>query len=287
MRTSLLLLAAFAVSVAPAALAQMPTLTVQPPAAAVNEGDTTSVPVTLTTASGGSITSDIFFTITQTNVGAPGASSNADYAPISALGQSFNGELPATFVIPAGVPSGTTILLPIPIEDDVLVEGQETAVVQLSSSQATFTNDTFTLTINDNDDTPFSATIDYGTCPEPPATIPAGRSRCRVLIGGTSNVDQAQRFTVFLRIDGPGGFSRISFRGEIKPAAQSTITPRLVPLRSRRTDPAGPFTVTVVVEPGSVTTPGANARDLDTITLLKAAPTASRTAPKLAKPAVK
>ena len=287
MRTPLLLLAAFAVGLAPAALAQAPILTVEPPTAAVNEGDTTRVPVTLTIDGGGATTSTISFTIAQTNVGAPGASSNADYAPISENGQNFSGNLPATFFIPQGVPSGTTILLPIPIAEDALVEGQETAVVQLSSSQATFTNDTFTLTINDNDDTPFSATIDYGTCPEPQATLPAGRNRCRVRIGGTSNLDQGETFTVFLRIDGAGGFSRIAFRGEIKPAAQSTISPRLVPLRTRRADPSGPLTVTVVVERGSVPSPGAGARDLDTITLLKAAPTSSRVAPNKAKPAVK
>ena len=145
-------------------------------------------------------------------MGAAGASSNADYAPFEDFnGQDFDGELPATFFIPPNVQSGTTILLPIPTVDDVLVEGQETAVIRLPSSQATFTSDTFTLTINDNDDTPFSATIDYGTCPVPSAMIPASGSRCRVRVGGTSNVERAQAFTVFLRIDGAGGFSRISF----------------------------------------------------------------------------
>jgi hypothetical protein len=249
----------------PAASAQV-TLTVQPTAAAANEGDTTRVPVTLFTADGNPTPTFIPFTVSQVG----GDATNADYAPYTEFGQSFDGNLPAGFFIPPGVASGETILLPIPLEDDALVEGVETTVIQLSSTQATFTNDTFTLTINDNDDTPFSATIDYGTCPEPPATVAAGRTRCNVLVGGTSNVDDAQRFTVFLRIDGAGGESRIAFRGEIKPEAQQTIAPIPLPLKTNFSDPSGPFTVTVVVDTGSVPSPTASARDLDTITFIKA-----------------
>ena len=252
---------------APFAVAQQPTLTVQPTAAAANEGDTTRVPVTLTTADGNPTTTPIQFTVTQVG----GTATNADYAPFTDFGQNFDGNLPAAFFIPPNVASGETILLPIPLEDDALAEGVETAVVQLSSMQATFTNDTFTLTINDNDDTPFSANIDYGTCPEPPATVPPGRSECRVLVGGTNNLQVSQRFTIFLRIDGASGFSRIAFRGEIKPGPQQTITSLPLPLNILRSDPAGPFTVTVVVDTGSVPSPTASARDLDTITLIKTA----------------
>ena len=265
----------------------MPTLTVQPPSASANEGDTTRVPVTLTTADGNPTADPIAFTVTQIG----GDATNADYAPYSAFGQSFDGNLPATFFIPAGVASGETVLIPIPLEDDAIVEGTETVVIQLTSMQATFTNDTFSLTINDNDDVPFSVELDYGTCPDPtanplnPARVPAGGIRCRVDAVGTNNLDVGQRFTVFFRLDGAGGYSQIIFRGETKPeAGEVQVFP--VQIRIPASAPAGPLTLTAVVDTGSQAAPTGSAQELDSLTFLKASasPTPMSKPGKVLKP---
>ena len=116
-----------------------------------------------------------------------------------------------------------------------------------------------------------------GTCP---ATLPAGRASCRAEAGATLTAAQAQRFTVFLRLDGPAGFSRIAFRGEIQIGAGGTAS-QSIKLQSQRSDPAGAYTVTLVAELGSVPAPTAAAEDLGSFSITKAG-TALRVAEPLA-----
>ena len=107
-----------------------------------------------------------------------------------------------------------------------------------------------------------------GTCP---AVLPAGRASCRVLASATLTAERGQRFTVFLRLDGPEGFSRIAFRGEIKPGAGGSAS-QSIKLQTKKSDPAGAYTVTLVVAPGSVPAPTAAAEDLASFETDKALP---------------
>ena len=113
-----------------------------------------------------------------------------------------------------------------------------------------------------------TGTLAYGTCPEPPATLPAGRARCFVDVTGTNNLPVGQRYTIFLRLDGPDGFSRVAFRGEAKPGGGETIA-RSLPLRTQASDPLGDYTLSLLAEFGSVGTPGTEAVELASLSLLK------------------
>ena len=117
---------------------------------------------------------------------------------------------------------------------------------------------------------PFSLTgsLDYGTCPEPPNALPEGNGRCFVDASGTNGLPVGQRYTIFLRLDGPEGFSRIAFRGEIKPRAGETIA-RPLALRTFASDPLGPYTLVMLAETGSAAVPGVGAVELASLELEK------------------
>ena len=114
----------------------------------------------------------------------------------------------------------------------------------------------------------FSGALAYGTCPEPPAALGSGLARCRLDVSGTNGFDRGQRYTVFLRLDGPDGFSRIAFRGEIKPSGGGSVS-QSVKLQTKRSDPDGAYTVVLLAELGSVRAPGAGAVELDTLPVVK------------------
>ena len=84
--------------------------------------------------------------------------------------------------------------------------------------------------------------------------LPAGRARAAVTANATFTGDAGQRFTVFVRLDGPDGFSRLAFRGEIKPEAGETVS-QTIRFRTFASDPAGAYTVTLLVAEGSVEAP--------------------------------
>ena len=81
--------------------------------------------------------------------------------------------------------------------------------------------------------------------------LPAGRGSVFVTAGGTFTGETGQRFTIFLRLDGPGGYSRIAKRGEIKPAPGGTVS-QSIKLSTLPQDPAGDYTVTLLIAEGSV-----------------------------------
>ena len=104
-----------------------------------------------------------------------------------------------------------------------------------------------------------------GTCS---AAVPSSTSRCFLQATGTNNTDEAQRFTVFVRLEGPGGFARIAKRGEIKLAAGGTGSNKLS-LRTKRSDPDGAYDAVLLAEMGSVSSPSAAAVELDRISFTK------------------
>ena len=81
--------------------------------------------------------------------------------------------------------------------------------------------------------------------------LPAGRGSVRITAGATFTGETGQRFTIFLRLDGPGGYSRIAKRGEIKPAPGGTAS-QSIKLSTLPEDPAGAYTVTLLIAEGSV-----------------------------------
>ena len=99
--------------------------------------------------------------------------------------------------------------------------------------------------------------------------LPAGRGAIRVLATATLDAESGQRFTIFLRLDGPGDFSRLAFRGEIKPRAGATVS-QSIKLQTRASDPAGAYTLSLLAEAGSVAAPGDAAEVLATMPLTKA-----------------
>ena len=124
------------------------------------------------------------------------------------------------------------------------------------------------------------AELSAGTCGD---VLPAGRGRCAVEASATLAAASGQRFTVFLRLDGPDGFSRLAFRGEVKPRAGEPVS-QSIQLRTLASDPSGPYTVTLVAEPGSVPVPTAAAVDLASFSITKAAAGLRAAAPLTAHP---
>ena len=97
--------------------------------------------------------------------------------------------------------------------------------------------------------------------------LPAGRGQVRVTAGATFTGETGQRFTVFVRLDGPGGYSRIAKRGEIKPAPGGTMS-QSIKFGTRPQDPAGAYTVTLLAAEGSV--PMSAAGDAEVLATLPA-----------------
>ena len=110
-----------------------------------------------------------------------------------------------------------------------------------------------------------AGSLGYGTCPEPPATLAAGRESCRVQATGTLSADRGQRYTVFLRVAETG---RIAFRGEVKPQPDQSVE-QSIKFVTRSSDPQS-FTLELVAEEGSVGAPGEGAVVLGSLALEKA-----------------
>ncbi len=109
------------------------------------EGQTTTVAATLTTGDGQPLGSSASFTLTQVD----GSADNDDFAPFTAGNVAFDGDFPETLTAPAGTPSGTVFQIPVPLEDDGEVEGEEIANIEVTSDDATVVNGDLTLTIED------------------------------------------------------------------------------------------------------------------------------------------
>ena len=92
--------------------------------------------------------------------------------------------------------------------------------------------------------------VSYGTCS---TEVSASGRRCRVRMEGQNGLPTAQRYTLFLRLDGPGGVSRTEFRGEVKLGPGEDAS-REIPIRLKRSDPAGTYVVRAFAEYGSVST---------------------------------
>ena len=106
-----------------------------------------------------------------------------------------------------------------------------------------------------------TGSLGYGTCP---AALPLGRSACRVDASGTFDLDQAQRYTVFLRVQETG---RIAKRGEIKPSPTGTAS-QSIKFSTTAADPAS-FTLELVAEAGSVAAPSGAATVIGTLAFTK------------------
>ena len=89
------------------------------------------------------------------------------------------------------------------------------------------------------------------TAPGGDLILPAGRGQVRVTASATFTGETGQRFTVFVRLDGPGGYSRIAKRGEIKPQPGQTVS-QSIKFGTTAADPAGAYTVTLLAAEGSV-----------------------------------
>ena len=99
--------------------------------------------------------------------------------------------------------------------------------------------------------------------------LPPGRGTSRLQAEATFTGDTGQRFTVFVRLDGPDGYSRVAFRGEVKPRAGQTIS-QSIRLRTTQRDPAGAYTVSLMAEEGSVVAPSESAETVATLPATKA-----------------
>ena len=110
-----------------------------------------------------------------------------------------------------------------------------------------------------------TGTLAAGTCAFP---VPSATSRCSLQATGTNNGQEAQRFTVFLRLDGPDGFSAVRFRGEIKLGPGETGSNPLA-LRTKDSDPDGLYDAVLLVEAGSVAAPSAAAVEVDRLSFAK------------------
>ena len=97
--------------------------------------------------------------------------------------------------------------------------------------------------------------------------LPAGRGAVRVTAAATYTGETEQRFTVFVRLDGPGGYSRVAKRGEIKPQPGQSVS-QSIKFSTLPADPAGAYTVRLLVAEGSV--PMSAAGDAEVIAALPA-----------------
>ncbi|MGB3543867.1 Calx-beta domain-containing protein, partial [Rubrivirga sp.] len=126
--------------------AQAVTLTVAETTVTAREGASSTVTVTLTTGDGAPLDEDTPFTV---SLDEGSTADNDDFAPFAAGGVAFDGDFPETLVAPAGTPSGTAFTLPVPLEDDGVVEGDEVANLRVTSAGATVVNGDVALTIED------------------------------------------------------------------------------------------------------------------------------------------
>lgn len=118
-----------------------------------------------------------------------------------------------------------------------------------------------------------AGTLAYGDCPEPPATLAGERPRCFLQVSGENLLATAQRYTIFLFIDGldgeAAGYGRRAFRGEIKLGPGESAAQQ-VKLQFSPADPAGTYAVSLVAAEGSVAAPGEEAVVLDELEVLRA-----------------
>ena len=91
------------------------------------------------------------------------------------------------------------------------------------------------------------------TAPGGDLVLPARRGQVRVTASATFTGETGQRFTIFIRLDGPDGSSRIAKRGEIKLAPGGTAS-QSIKFGTTAADPAGAYTVTLLAAEGSVAT---------------------------------
>ena len=128
-----------------AASEQTVTLTFDATEVTVQEGETSTLAATLTTGDGAALGANTAFVIAQVD----GTADNDDFAAVTAGGVTFDGDFPETITIPAGTPSGTVLQVPIPTEDDGVVEGDEIANLEVTSTTATVVDGDFEITIED------------------------------------------------------------------------------------------------------------------------------------------
>ena len=124
------------------------------------------------------------------------------------------------------------------------------------------------------EDSDVSGSLDYGSCS---ATLPAGRATCFLQLSGTNNLDDAQRYTLFLRLSNGDGFSRIAKRGEIKLGGGASSSNQFK-FRTLASDPAGELTGELLAEAGSVGAPSSAAVVLDELAFTKLGGAALRAA---------
>ena len=110
-----------------------------------------------------------------------------------------------------------------------------------------------------------NAAVDAGSCA---GGLPAGLGTCLLSVTGTHTAAVSQRYTVFLRLSDGAGYSRVAFRGEVKPQAGQTIT-QSIRLKTKRVDPLGPLTLDVLAELGSVPSPSGEAAVIASTDLVK------------------
>ena len=167
------------------------------------------------------------------------------------------------------------------------------ALVQAGDSSFAYTpspgtmSDSFTYTITDGSLTATATvTITVDMLPPPPTgditgSIAAGNcsfprpsptSRCFPQLTGTNGLDTAQRYTIFLRIEGTGGgavgTNRVTSRGEIKLGPGGSASNKLS-FRTKRSDPDGQYDLVMLAEVGSASSPSGAAVELDRFAFTK------------------
>ena len=97
----------------------------------------------------------------------------------------------------------------------------------------------------------------------------------------TNEGPDQQRYTLFVKMDGPGGFSRLAARTEVEPIVGKRITrrPRIV---TEASDPVGSYTLTALAEAGAVSSPSAAAVTLGSVEVVKASGASLRVSEALA-----
>lgn len=124
---------------------QTVTITIASAELTAREGQTTSVAAALTTGDGAPLAENAAFTISQID----GSADNDDFAPFTTGAITFDGDFPETLTALAGTPSGTVFQIPVPLEDDGEVEGEEVALLEVTSDDAIVVNGDVALTIED------------------------------------------------------------------------------------------------------------------------------------------
>ena len=171
---------------------------------------------------------------------------------------------PANFFVTT-TPGNVARVEAVFVPDDTQI-GQRfdvTFAAQDDGAPALTTTATVTYVVEPPEPGDLTGGIDAGTCSFP---LPSAGVRCLLQLSGTNELPFAQRYTVFLRLEGTGaatsGVSRVASRGEIKLGPFEEATNKMA-FRTTSADPDGAYDLVMLAELGSAPAPTETAVELD------------------------